>query len=121
MSTSNGNGTSKNGRRWFQVNSESRDWEELYRRRCSVDKVVRTSHGVNCSMSCSWMVHVKDGIIAYELQATDWPQIRSDTPNFEPRGCQRGIAASWYVYSPLRPKYPYVRGILWDYYKQALA
>ena len=110
---------SRDGARWFQVTSESRNWEELYRQRCSYDKVVRTSHGVNCSMSCSWMVHVKDGLITWELQATDWPQIRSDTPNFEPRGCQRGIASSWYVYSPLRPKYPYVRGVLWDFYREA--
>ncbi|MCL5957901.1 MAG: nitrate reductase subunit alpha [Chloroflexi bacterium] len=111
----------KNGARWFQIAPEPRDWEDLYRQRWACDKVVRTSHGVNCSMSCSWMVHVKDGIITWELQANDWPQIRSDTPNHEPRGCQRGIASSWYVYSPARPKYPYVRGVLWDFYREARA
>ncbi|MBI2303864.1 MAG: nitrate reductase subunit alpha [Chloroflexi bacterium] len=98
-----------------------RAWEEFYRRRWQHDKMVRTSHGVNCSGSCSWMVYVKDGIVGWELQATDWPQINSDTPNYEPRGCQRGISSSWYVYSPVRPKYPYVRGVLLDFYREAKA
>ena len=111
-----GNGKS-NGSRWFRVMDESRDWEKFYRDRWSYDKSVRTSHSVNCSGSCSWEVFVKDGLITWELQKTDWPQIRSDTPNYEPRGCQRGISSSWYPYSPVRPKYPYVRGVLLDFYR----
>ena len=103
--------------RWFNVTDRSRKWEDFYRDRWSYDKTVRTSHGVNCSGSCSWEVFVKDGLITWELQKTDWPQINSDTPNYEPRGCQRGISSSWYVYSPVRPKYPYVRGKLIDYYR----
>src|SRR5690625_1927908 len=39
--------------------------EKYYRRRWQHDKVVRTTHGVNCTGSCSWKVHVKDGIIAW--------------------------------------------------------
>ena len=105
--------------RWFNVADESRSWEEFYRNRWSYDYSVRTSHGVNCSMSCSWEVFVKDGLICWELQKTDYPQIDPDVPNVEPRGCQRGITASWYPYSPLRPKYPYVRKVLWDFYQQA--
>ncbi len=104
--------------RWFRVADEPRDWEDFYRERWSYDRSVRSSHGVNCSGSCSWEVFVKDGLICWELQKTDWPQIRSDTPNYEPRGCQRGISASWYPYSPVRPKYPYVRGVLLDMYRE---
>ena len=104
--------------RWFHVTDRSRQWEDFYRDRWSYDKTVRTSHGVNCSGSCSWEVFVKDGVICWELQKTDWPQINSETPNHEPRGCQRGISTSWYVYSPVRPKYPYVRGALLDYYRE---
>src|SRR5690606_30943389 len=37
----------------------------------------------------------------------------------EPRGCQRGISCSWYVYSPLRIKYPTVRGVLLDLWRAA--
>ncbi|MFB6094952.1 MAG: molybdopterin-dependent oxidoreductase, partial [Halodesulfurarchaeum sp.] len=60
----------------------------------------------------------KNDLISWELQQTDYPQIDADTPNYEPRGCQRGISASWYPYSPLRPKYPYVRGRLLEYYRE---
>ena len=33
-------------------------------------------------------------------------------PEFEPRGCPRGASFSWYEYSPLRVKYPYIREII---------
>ncbi|RPI80595.1 MAG: nitrate reductase subunit alpha, partial [Chloroflexi bacterium] len=38
---------------------------------------------------------------------------------YEPRGCQRGISFSWYLYSPIRVKYPYARGILIDLWREA--
>ncbi|HJN40820.1 MAG TPA: molybdopterin-dependent oxidoreductase, partial [Anaerolineales bacterium] len=104
--------------KWFNVTEESRSWEDFYRRRWSYDYTVRTSHGVNCSMACSWEVFVKDGLICWELQKVDYPQIDPDIPNVEPRGCQRGATASWYPYSPLRPKYPYIRKALWDSLQQ---
>lgn len=109
--------TNGGGSRWFRVADEPRDWEEFYRERWSYDRSVRTSHSVNCSGSCSWEVFVKNGLICWELQKTDWPQISSDTPNYEPRGCQRGISSSWYPYSPVRPKYPYIRGVLFDLFQ----
>ena len=110
----------KNGSKWFSVNEDSRSWEEFYRKRWSYDYSVRSSHGVNCSMACSWEVFVKDGLICWELQKTDYPQIDPDIPNVEPRGCQRGVTASWYPYSPLRPKFPYVRKVLWNFYTEEL-
>ncbi len=117
MASGNGKGNG-NGSRWFRVLDEPRNWEKFYRNRWAYDKSVRTSHGVNCSGSCSWEVFVKDGLITWELQKTDWPQINDETPNYEPRGCQRGISSSWYPYSPVRPKYPYVRGVLLDFYRK---
>ena len=33
--------------------------KKMYRERWSHDKVVRTTHGVNCTGSCSWKVFVK--------------------------------------------------------------
>jgi nitrate reductase alpha subunit len=95
-----------------------RSWEDLYRRRWQYDKVVRSTHGVNCTGSCSWNVYVKDGLVVWELQATDYPDIAPDIPNYEPRGCPRGASFSWYIYSPLRVKYPYVRGVLIDMYRR---
>ena len=82
---------------------------------------MRSTHGVNCTGSCSWNVHVKDGIVAWELQATDYPALEDGLPPYEPRGCQRGICFSWYLYSPLRVKYPYLRGALADLWREAKA
>jgi nitrate reductase alpha subunit len=45
--------------------------DAFYRDRWSHDKVVRSTHGVNCTGSCSWKVYVKDGIITWESQHTD--------------------------------------------------
>ncbi|MHC4822947.1 MAG: nitrate reductase subunit alpha [Planctomycetota bacterium] len=98
---------------------ETRSWEEFYRNRWQYDKVVRSTHGVNCTGSCSWQIHVKDGIVTWEMQAVDYPLIDKEIPPHEPRGCQRGISYSWYLYSPLRVKYPYVRGALLDLWKKA--
>ena len=70
------------------------------------------THGVNCTGSCSWKVYVKDGIITWETQQTDYPSVGPDRPEYEPRGCPRGAAFSWYTYSPTRVRYPYVRGVL---------
>jgi len=76
-----------------------RDGDVFYRDRWSHDKVVRSTHGVNCTGSCSWKVYVKDGIITWESQQTDYPSVGPDSPEYEPRGCPRGAAFSWYTYS----------------------
>ncbi len=95
-----------------------RKWESFYRNRWQYDKVVRSTHGVNCTGSCSWNIFVKDGIVVWETQALDYPEISCDIPAYEPRGCQRGISASWYQYSPLRIKYPLINGTLYEIYKK---
>ncbi len=93
--------------------------DAFYRDRWAYDKVVRSTHGVNCTGSCSWKVYVKDGIITWEAQQTDYPSVGPDKPEYEPRGCPRGAAFSWYTYSPTRVRYPYIRGVLLDLYRQA--
>jgi nitrate reductase alpha subunit len=98
-----------------------RDADSFYRDRWSHDKVVRSTHGVNCTGSCSWKVYVKDGIITWEAQQTDYPSTGPDRPEYEPRGCPRGAAFSWYTYSPTRVRYPYVRGSLLSMYREARA
>ncbi len=96
-----------------------REGDVFYRDRWSHDKVVRSTHGVNCTGSCSWKVYVKDGIITWESQQTDYPSVGPDSPEYEPRGCPRGAAFSWYTYSPTRVRYPYVRGVLLEAYRIA--
>jgi nitrate reductase alpha subunit len=105
---------------WSELAPHGRSWESLYRQRWAHDKVVRSTHGVNCTGSCSWKVHVKEGIVAWETQQTDYPSNGADMPEYEPRGCPRGASFSWYLYSPLRVKYPYVRGALLDLWRQEL-
>jgi len=100
---------------------ESRRWEDAYRNRWQHDKVVRSTHGVNCTGSCSWKVYVKNGLVTWETQHTDYPRTRPDLPNHEPRGCSRGASYSWYLYSANRLKYPLVRARLLKAWREALA
>jgi nitrate reductase / nitrite oxidoreductase, alpha subunit len=104
---------------WSERSTYSRAWESAYRRRWQHDRVVRSTHGVNCTGSCSWRIHVKDGLVTWETQQVDYPSNGPDVPDYEPRGCPRGASFSWYVYSPVRPKYPYVRGVLMDMFLEA--
>lgn len=101
------------------LTDESRGWENAYRSRWSHDKIVRSTHGVNCTGSCSWKVYVKNGLITWETQQTDYPRTRPDLPNHEPRGCPRGASYSWYVYSAQRVKYPMLRGALASMWREA--
>ncbi len=101
------------------TNPKFRVWEEFYRNRWQYDRKVRSTHGVNCTGGCSWEIFVKDGIVTWEMQATDYPKLQSGLPPYEPRGCQRGISFSWYLYSPIRVKHPYIRGVLADLWKKA--
>ena len=104
-----------------QVNGEDRTWEDAYRNRWAHDKTVRSTHGVNCTGSCSWKIYVKGGIVTWETQQTDYPRTRWDMPNHEPRGCARGASYSWYLYSANRVKYPMVRGRLLQAWRAARA
>ena len=110
-----------NAEGWSQLVAKDRDWERSYRGRWAHDKVVRSTHGVNCTGSCSWNVYVKDGLITWETQAVDYPSTGPEMPEYEPRGCPRGASFSWYEYSPLRLKYPYVRGSLLQLFREARA
>lgn len=55
---------------WGEVTDENRNWEDAYRDRWAHDKIVRSTHGVNCTGSCSWKIYVKDGIVTWETQQT---------------------------------------------------
>nr|WP_294973379.1 nitrate reductase subunit alpha [uncultured Pseudomonas sp.] len=104
-----------------ETRDESRDWEDGYRQRWQFDKIARSTHGVNCTGSCSWKIYVKNGLVTWETQQTDYPRTRPDLPNHEPRGCPRGASYSWYLYSANRLKYPMVRKALVQLWREALA
>jgi len=56
---------------------EDRRWEDGYRKRWQHDKIVRSTHGANCTGSCSWKIYVKGGIVTWETQQ---PTIRARGP-----------------------------------------
>ena len=78
-SVPNGGWSALEGRR-------TRDWEASYRDRWQHDRIVRSTHGVNCTGSCSWQGHVKQGIVTWGTQQTDYPENGADGPDHEPRG-----------------------------------
>ncbi|KGT93372.1 nitrate reductase [Erwinia typographi] len=102
-----------------QTLNANRDWEDGYRSRWQHDKIVRSTHGVNCTGSCSWKIYVKNGLVTWETQQTDYPRTRPDLPNHEPRGCPRGASYSWYLYSANRLKYPLMRKKLIKLWREA--
>ncbi len=104
-----------------QLLNTNRDWEDGYRQRWQHDKIVRSTHGVNCTGSCSWKIYVKNGLVTWETQQTDYPRTRPDLPNHEPRGCPRGASYSWYLYSANRLKYPMMRKRLMKMWREAKA
>ncbi len=67
-----------------QVLDTNRDWEDSYRQRWQFDKIVRSTHGVNCTGSCSWKIYVKNGLVTGN-PADGLSAHRPDLPNHEPR------------------------------------
>ncbi len=65
---------------WIQdiISPQQRRWEDFYRNRWEYDKVVRSTHGVNCTGGCSWLVYVKNGVITWEMQALDYPDFETN-------------------------------------------
>jgi nitrate reductase / nitrite oxidoreductase, alpha subunit len=59
------------------------------------EREVRSTHGVNCTGSCSWKVYVKDGIITWETQQTDYPSVGPDSPEHDPRGASGTGGRKW--------------------------
>ena len=68
-----------------ESNPAQRGWEQFYRNRWQHDKIIRSTHGVNCTGGCSWNIYVKDGIVTWEMQALDYPLLESGSPPYEPR------------------------------------
>jgi respiratory nitrate reductase, alpha subunit len=60
---------------------------------------------------------VKNGVVTWETQQTDYPHNRASIPNHEPRGCPRGASYSWYLYNSGRVKYPMIRNSLIKSYR----
>ncbi len=89
---------------------EYRKWEDLYRQKWVWDKVVKGCHQVvNCVSSCPFNLYVKDGIVWREEQNAVMEANNPSLPDFNPRGCQKGVCTSQLTYGPQRLKYPLKR------------
>jgi DMSO reductase family type II enzyme molybdopterin subunit len=67
------------------------DWSDVYRQRWTWDRVAKCTHTrANCISACSWNVFVKDGIVWKEEQNAVYERPRTDVPDANPRGCQKG-------------------------------
>ena len=98
-----------------------READDFYRDRWSHDKVVRSTHGVNCTGSCSWKVYVKDGIITWESQQTDYPSVGPDSRSTSRAAALAAPRSPGTPTRPTRVRYPYVRGVLLEMYREAKA
>ncbi len=86
-----------------------RGWEDLMREKWTWDRVVRGTHGTNCQGGCAFNVYVKDGIVWREEQQGEYGQLDPDTPDYGPRGCQKGLRHAKYMYGKQRILYPMKR------------
>jgi DMSO reductase family type II enzyme molybdopterin subunit len=84
-------------------------WEDLMRRKWTWDKVVRGSRGINCTGHCAFNVYVKNGIVWREEQQGEYGRSGEDTPDYGPRGCQKGLRHAKYMYGKQRVLYPMKR------------
>lgn len=86
-----------------------RHWEDLMRKKWTWDRVVRGSRGINCTGHCAFNIYVKKGIVWREEQQGEYGRSGEDTPDYGPRGCQKGIRHSKYMYGNQRVLYPMKR------------
>ena len=84
-------------------------WEDVMRRKWTWDRVVHGSRGINCTGHCAFNIYVKNGIVWREEQQGEYGRSGSDTPDYGPRGCQKGIRHSKYMYGKQRVLYPMKR------------
>lgn len=84
-------------------------WEDLMRRKWTWDKVVHGSRGLNCTGHCAMNIYVKNGIVWREEQQGQYGRSGEDTPDYGPRGCQKGLRHAKYMYGRQRVLYPMKR------------
>ncbi len=88
--------------------------EEMYRNEFSFTYGKKEEHGfayhcVNCQGNCAWEVWSHNGVITRENQSARYPIINAKIPDFNPRGCNKGVQHSQVMYQKDRILYPMVR------------
>ncbi len=88
--------------------------EEMYRDEFSFTYGKKEEHGfayhcVNCQGNCAWEVWSHNGVITRENQSARYPIINAKIPDFNPRGCNKGVQHSQVMYQKDRILYPMIR------------
>jgi anaerobic selenocysteine-containing dehydrogenase len=86
-----------------------RRWEDIMRNKWTWDRVVRGSRGLNCTGHCAFNIYVRNGIVWREEQQGEYGHQGEDTPDFGPRGCQKGLRQAKIMYGKQRVLYPMKR------------
>jgi len=84
-------------------------WEDIMRNKWTWDKVVRSSRGLNCTGHCAFNIYVRNGIVWRVEQQGEYGHQGADTPDFGPRGCQKGLRQAKHMYGAQRVLYPMKR------------
>lgn len=88
--------------------------EQMYRNEFSFTYGKKEEHGfayhcVNCQGNCAWEVWSSNGVITRENQSARYPVINAKIPDFNPRGCNKGVQHSQVMYQKDRILYPMKR------------
>ncbi|MDD2950457.1 MAG: molybdopterin-dependent oxidoreductase, partial [Sulfuricurvum sp.] len=88
--------------------------EDMYRNEFAFTYGKKEEHGfayhcVNCQGNCAWEVWSSNGVITRENQSARYPVINAKIPDFNPRGCNKGVQHSQVMYQKDRILYPMVR------------
>jgi len=63
-------------------------------------------HCVNCQGNCAWEIWSHNGVVTRENQSARYPSINPKIPDFNPRGCNKGVQHSQIMYEKDRILYP---------------
>jgi len=88
--------------------------EEMYRNEFSFTRGKKEDtgfayHCVNCQGNCAWEVWSHNGVVTRENQSARYPSINAKIPDFNPRGCNKGVQHSQIMYEKDRILYPMKR------------
>jgi anaerobic selenocysteine-containing dehydrogenase len=70
----------------------------------ALGKAIRSTCSPNCTGACGFMAQVIDGRITTLIQSADYPE-----PEYNPRGCLRGLSMMNLIYGKDRLQYPLIR------------
>ncbi len=88
--------------------------EQMYRNEFGFTYGKKEEHGfayhcVNCQGNCSWEIWSHNGVVTRENQSARYPRINAKIPDFNPRGCNKGVQHSQIMYEKDRILYPMLR------------